>query len=75
MPAHASGALDDGDLRLLRDLARAEDDAQPAPAAFVDSLVRLSRAGCVRGDAQRTVRVTDRGRQFLRDCASPSTVH
>jgi hypothetical protein len=62
------------DLVTLKRLAEAETRAEPTPPAFVDSMVRLSRCGLVRGDAERTVVLTALGQQFLKDHGETTTL-
>jgi hypothetical protein len=57
------------DLVILRHIQDAEDHDASPPASFVDTIVRLTRAGYVRGHTARTVAITAKGRAFLQTTA------
>ncbi len=64
MPGQAM--LSNLDIVTLKHIADAEDDNSPAPPFFVDTIIRLSKAGCIRGDSSRVVIITAIGRETLR---------
>ena len=58
--------LSNMDIVTLKHIEDAEVHNSPVPPAFVNTLVRLSKAGFIHGDSNRAVKVPNAGHAYLR---------
>lgn len=58
--------LSNMDIVTLKHIQDAEDHNSPVPPAFIDTLVRLSKADFIFGDSIRALKISETGREFLR---------
>lgn len=57
------------DVVTLKRIQEAEDQNAAIPPAFVDTLVRLSKVGCIQSNHDRSIRITTIGRRYLQNDA------